>query len=221
MELVLFVGKYVVLALIYLFVYLVYRGLIAQTLAERAEPRPARHAPSEVPIMKEPVPVRPGRPRPSGAGSRRPRSAAARPPAREANVSVQEALAEEPPAAAPEAAELQSPERPPIPELAPRLTVIHSECVEVPVGMEFPLLAAATIGRAEHNLVRLPDAYVSSQHALIFLKEGRRALRDRGSTNGTLLNGRALTEDVFLRDGDRITIGTTTLQYSEPKPAGR
>jgi len=99
----------------------------------------------------------------------------------------------------------------------PRLVVLRSEALEVPPGREFPLLAAATIGRAPHNLVVLPDSFVSSQHAIIFLKEGRRVLRDRGSTNGTLVNGHRITGDHILRDGDQITLGTTVLRYTEPQ----
>lgn len=99
----------------------------------------------------------------------------------------------------------------------PRLVVLRSEAMGVPPGREFPLLAAATIGRAAHNLVVLPDSFVSSQHAIIFLKEGRRVLRDRGSTNGTLVNGHRITGDHILRDGDQITLGTTVLRYTEPQ----
>ena len=102
---------------------------------------------------------------------------------------------------------------------APLLRILSSEVPEVQVGEEFSLLAAATLGRDPTNLVVLPDRFVSAQHAIIFLKEGRRVLRDRGSTNGTLLNGRRLTQDAVLSEGDRISIGTTTLEYLEPPPA--
>jgi pSer/pThr/pTyr-binding forkhead associated (FHA) protein len=88
----------------------------------------------------------------------------------------------------------------------------------VEVGEEFYLLAAATIGRDPTNLVVLGDRFVSAQHALIFLKEGRRVLRDRGSTNGTYLNGERIEADAHLYDGDQIAIGTTLLEYEEPEP---
>ena len=101
----------------------------------------------------------------------------------------------------------------------PHLTVTQSQTPETPVGREFPLLAAATLGRTEINSVTLPDHFISVQHAIIFLQDGRRILRDRGSTNGTLLNGRKVTSDMVLRDGDEITVGTTVLKYSQPAPA--
>jgi len=101
---------------------------------------------------------------------------------------------------------------------APKLTVIHSQTPEISVGREFALLAAATLGRADFNAVALPDHFASMQHAIIFLQDGRRVLRDRDSTNGTMLNGRKVTADMVLRDGDQITIGTTVLKYSQPAP---
>lgn len=48
---------------------------------------------------------------------------------------------------------------------------------------------------------------VSAKHALLFLNEGRWLLRDLGSRNGTLVNGRLVKGDVILDDGDRVTFG--------------
>lgn len=102
------------------------------------------------------------------------------------------------------------------PQTMPRLIVVQSQNPEIPVGTEFPLLAAATLGRTDINSIVLPDHFISVQHAIIFLQDGRRILRDRGSTNGTLLNGRKVVADTVLRDGDEITLGTTVLKYSQP-----
>ncbi|HEY3397355.1 MAG TPA: FHA domain-containing protein [Armatimonadota bacterium] len=282
MEIALLIGNYVVAALIYLFVFLVYRGLIAEVRAGRAEaeqratraavprmtmaapvssPRPAvRPTPAPTPApVAAPAPVIPETPAPAMPEPPVERSPQPFSQAREASAaSVREILAEEPPAE--EAASEPhlpaflthdagglAPSMPPTPEppvlvpepepepparrepplgvvatpaptptAVPRLTVVKSDCVELPVGREFPLLAAATLGRSEQNLVSIPDHFVSSSHAIIFLKEGRRVLRDRGSTNGTLVGGRRITDDHILRDGDLIALGNTTLRYSEP-----
>jgi len=80
-------------------------------------------------------------------------------------------------------------------------------------GTEFPLSAAVTIGRAKENSVRISDRYVSTHHAMIFLKSGRRILRDRDSTNGTMRNGKRIAGEVALNNGDLVTIGTVVLEY--------
>ncbi len=48
---------------------------------------------------------------------------------------------------------------------------------------------------------------------MIFLQQGHRILRDRNSTNGTFHNGRPVTEDIVLRNGDQIAIGTVSFEY--------
>jgi len=80
-------------------------------------------------------------------------------------------------------------------------------------GTEFPLTAAVTIGRTKENSIRISDRYVSSQHAVIFLKSGHRILADRDSTNGTMRNGKRITGEVALNNGDLVTVGTVVLEY--------
>jgi hypothetical protein len=62
------------------------------------------------------------------------------------------------------------------------------------------------IGRARDADFRLDDPNVSRQHALVYWEDGRLFLRDLGSTNGTLVNGRPVTS-ASLADGDVITVG--------------
>ncbi len=56
------------------------------------------------------------------------------------------------------------------------------------------------------------DDAVSHRHALIELANGRIALRDVGSANGTRLNGSDVQplQDLALKDGDQITLGHWT-----------
>jgi hypothetical protein len=210
MELALMAGKLVFIALIYLFVFVVYRGILRQSSSVAGVPasrEPRAPAPQRLPVIPAAAPSAPVAP-------------AAMPS------QLQEALREEP---APAASMPEAPAPLPLPAVVPvapepvevavgmsRLTVIHSETPEIPVGREFPLLAAATLGRAEYNAIALPDHFASQQHSLIFLQEGRRVLRDRGSTNGTFLNGKKITGDMILRNGDEITVGTTVLRYTQP-----
>lgn len=67
------------------------------------------------------------------------------------------------------------------------------------------------IGRQQDCQVILSDAAVSRRHAQVANDNGVLTLTDLGSTNGTLVNGAKVTS-VVLSDGDRITIGATTLE---------
>lgn len=72
--------------------------------------------------------------------------------------------------------------------------------------------APVTLGRHPRCSVVLDDPRVSRRHAEIRLRLGRYTLSDLGSSNGTTVNGRAVTE-VALADGDRIAIGPTELTF--------
>lgn len=114
----------------------------------------------------------------------------------------------------PEAAEPSSASRLQQPAFAvPRLVVLEAVEGDAPPGVEIPLSAAVTIGRDDENSITLNDRYVSGRHALICLREGRRILVDRGSTNGSFVNGRPVDAEVELHDGDRIALGRTVLEY--------
>ncbi len=62
------------------------------------------------------------------------------------------------------------------------------------------------IGRGEACALILPDVCVSSRHAA-FAREGSSwFIKDAGSANGVIVNGRAITQDVRLVNGDVIQI---------------
>jgi hypothetical protein len=70
-----------------------------------------------------------------------------------------------------------------------------------------------TIGRLPECEVVISDPGASRRHATITLNDdGEYVLSDLGSTNGTLVNDEAVAERA-LADGDRITIGTSTLEF--------
>jgi two-component system, cell cycle response regulator len=71
---------------------------------------------------------------------------------------------------------------------------------------------SSTLGRDEDCEVVLHDADVSRRHASIELKNGTYLLRDLGSTNGTSVNDRIVTEQA-LQSGDRIGIGKVILKF--------
>ena len=69
-----------------------------------------------------------------------------------------------------------------------------------------------TIGRKPHNDIQIDNLAVSGDHAVILKIQEDEFLEDLGSTNGTLVNGRKITQ-VVLQPGDTITVGTTTLVF--------
>ena len=78
-----------------------------------------------------------------------------------------------------------------------------------------------TIGRRADNDVCLPYPAVSGEHAQVVTILADSFLEDLGSTNGTLVNGKAITKH-FLTDNDQIDIGRqrlTYLSHDDAKPA--
>lgn len=69
-----------------------------------------------------------------------------------------------------------------------------------------------TIGRLPESDVVLKDKGASRRHAQLRRQGGTWSVTDLGSTNGTKLNGQTV-QTQELADGDRITIGSTTLEF--------
>jgi len=62
-----------------------------------------------------------------------------------------------------------------------------------------------TIGRVDGNDMIMPDYAISKQHAILEIKRDNYFIRDCGSTNGTMVNGKRLEKKpVQLLDGDVI-----------------
>jgi hypothetical protein len=73
-----------------------------------------------------------------------------------------------------------------------------------------PLTGSTVIGRGAEADVQLTDTGVSRRHAEVRVLGDTVEVHDLGSTNGTWVNGRRV-QTASLRDGDRITVGTTDL----------
>jgi hypothetical protein len=87
-----------------------------------------------------------------------------------------------------------------------------------PDGSEHELNDSITIGRDTHNDLVMESAAVSRDHAALKFNDGRWYLEDRGSFNGTYLNGTRVVPGtpLPLRHADRISIGAETLLFSWP-----
>ena len=81
-------------------------------------------------------------------------------------------------------------------------------------GTDYRLNVGTTaIGRSTDNDVVIDDETASRQHALIREDRGHFTLHDRGSLDGTLVNGERLRGSVTLQDGDEISIGNTVFRF--------
>ncbi len=71
-----------------------------------------------------------------------------------------------------------------------------------------------TLGRASDNSLTYPeDSVLSRRHLRIEADNGHWYVLDLGSKNGTLLNGRKLTERHKLTHGDALSAGSVTLTF--------
>jgi hypothetical protein len=76
-------------------------------------------------------------------------------------------------------------------------------------GEDFKIFSKENIiGASPACDVQIDYDTVSSKHAAITYRDGNFYLRDLGSTNGTLLNGIRINQEMLLNDGDTITFGT-------------
>ncbi len=92
-------------------------------------------------------------------------------------------------------------------------------------GQEFALVEGLNrIGRTPGNEIRIDDVTVSTTHCELWLMKERLLLRDLDSTNGTFVDGRAISE-AEVQQGDVLSVGRVLLLVADapgrvaiPKP---
>ncbi|MFQ5613537.1 MAG: FHA domain-containing protein [Anaerolineae bacterium] len=91
-------------------------------------------------------------------------------------------------------------------------------------GKGFPFLRdSLTIGRAPDNDIALDDVQVSRIHARLTRRGDQVVLEDLGSTNGTMVNGRLITEPHVLQPTEVFTIGRSVFEitgFPAPRTVG-
>lgn len=75
-----------------------------------------------------------------------------------------------------------------------------------------------TLGRVADNDLQIDDESISSHHAEFIEKDGEFLLRDLQSTNGTLINGDSIKEQI-LKDGDLIRFGKVDATFTATEDA--
>jgi hypothetical protein len=94
----------------------------------------------------------------------------------------------------------------------PRLVVEESPLI--PPGVVFPLEGWINVGRAATSDIVLDEQFVSSTHARLVPRGQFFYVEDLGSTNGTFVNEKQVTEAQLKMDS-RLRIGETTFRYEE------
>jgi eukaryotic-like serine/threonine-protein kinase len=81
-------------------------------------------------------------------------------------------------------------------------------------GDQITLGDRATLGRSRDCDLQIKDVESSRVHSEVLRTDDGYVVRDRGSSNGTFLNGEVVTEQP-LTDGDRIGVASVTLLFAE------
>lgn len=93
----------------------------------------------------------------------------------------------------------------------PRLTIKDGPCA----GQQFRFNETVVIGRGMYCDVRIDDSTVSRRHAQISRdSDGNWLLRDLGSANGTLHNGKELSSEVILGEDSKLVFGEVPAEIS-------
>jgi hypothetical protein len=89
-------------------------------------------------------------------------------------------------------------------------------------GRELELSGRLVVGREEGCDLVLDDEKASRRHCALTLNpDGTATLEDLGSSNGTFLDGRRITEPVTLRGGEELRIGSTTMRVRGERATAR
>ena len=72
-----------------------------------------------------------------------------------------------------------------------------------------------TVGRHDECQIRIKSSQVSRRHCELFEKKGLLIVKDLGSSNGTLVNGKRIEGQSVLEPGDELTIGGVKLRVAK------
>jgi len=98
----------------------------------------------------------------------------------------------------------------------------RNRLLRLKIGFRTLLLSAGsiTIGRKSTCDLVLDDPQISREHARVIVSDASAAIQDLSSGNGVTVNGRRIQGLHRLVIGDRIQIGTHTIQVIGPSDAG-
>ena len=100
-----------------------------------------------------------------------------------------------------------------------RLVVIASPEGRPAAGTVLQLDAVNSIGRDVNNSIVIDDSFVSSEQAVLTFRGRAWYVEDRGSTNGTWLNGQRVDGLVPLGYGDELQVGQVRMRLERARQA--
>lgn len=110
--------------------------------------------------------------------------------------------------------EAVTPARSPNTRRQSKVSTIEIESADGVVRL-FNLVDGMTIGRGTNNSIQIDDDFASTQHASISLDDRGWTYTDLGSTNGSWMNKKRITDPVVLKRGTGIRIGQTELRFQK------
>ncbi len=81
-------------------------------------------------------------------------------------------------------------------------------------GIHMDVLGPVIVGRSPSSDICINEAYVSASHARFTIQGPALVIEDLNSLNGTLVNGRVLTEPATLREGDEVQISNVVMKVN-------
>jgi hypothetical protein len=98
-----------------------------------------------------------------------------------------------------------------------RLVVMASPGLEPPTGHVFALDAITTLGRDVNNSIVVDDPFASAEHAILTFRGSDWYVEDLGSTNGSYVNGQAVSGVATIGFGDELQIGQVRFRLGRPR----
>jgi pSer/pThr/pTyr-binding forkhead associated (FHA) protein len=93
-----------------------------------------------------------------------------------------------------------------------RLVVLESPSGEPAIGRWFGLDVITSLGRDVNNAIVIDDPFASADHAVLTYRGRNWYLEDLDSTNGSYVNGHAISGVAALGYGDELQIGQVRMR---------
>jgi predicted component of type VI protein secretion system len=80
-----------------------------------------------------------------------------------------------------------------------------------------------TVGRQDDCQFRIASSQVSRKHCQLYESQGQLVIKDLGSSNGTIVNGKKVSDQQILAPGDELRIGPVKFRIEKldgPRVAG-